>query len=959
MQTQTVQRFGAIFALVVSLIIAGGGYLWVSLGRVEVGLPLAALQQHRGLSNTIQSLSNLAAGLDALRIEKTREHYEEMLLALDIAHAATRDFSQSLTAREAEPLRTVSSEALATVARIEAELSRFSAVGPKRVLALHTRLLDVLAAYTDLYLRVNDNAVRQLTQQVSQIATLRNSTLVATILITLALGAVFWLAWLQRRTITLLRRTENELKLARDEAQQASRAKSEFLASMSHEIRTPMNAILGMLYLTLKSELNPVQFNYLSKVQSAARSLLGIINDILDFSKIEAGKLDIEHVEFELDTVLVQLNDMVGHRAEQRGIEFLVRQAPELPRTLIGDPVRLGQILINLCGNSVKFTEQGEVELAISCVECSDEQALMKFCVRDSGIGMSKEQQRILFRKFSQVDQSITRRYGGTGLGLAISEHLTHLMGGRIWLENSVPGKGSTFCFSLPLGVSSTAERSHRRLIAQMIPKLQGIRALIVDDNEVAREVLRSILEEFRFEVRSVRSAEEALAELQSPEGGKGYDVVLMDWKMPGMHGDEATVRIHRDAAIQPKPKVIMVTAYGRDEVMRVAERAGVDGFLIKPVTPSTLLDAIMAALGQELASRSNRPQQHEVETDTFRGSRVLLVEDNEINREFATELLASFGMEVDHAHNGQVAVARVQQRSYDIVLMDIQMPLMDGYEATQRIRALAQQPGGERFARLPIIAMTAQAMVGDREHALAVGMSDYISKPIDPPQLLTLLKEWLQGVDLAGEPEEDVCRFPEDLMGLKSINAEQGLRRMACNEAAYRKMLLRFHERYADSARGVRGLIAEGHLLEAEHLCHALKGMVGNIGADSLFHAAVEIDEQLKQEQTPADEQLDSFEQLLSQLLEEIAPLLPMAVGVTSAEAVVVDRVELLARLADLKGAIDDDIAEAQELMAGLSAMVAGSEWEDELKAISDRLEEFDTDAAVALTERLQGRLV
>jgi len=422
-------------------------------------------------------------------------------------------------------------------------------------------------------------------------------------------------------------------------------------------------------------------------------------------------------------------------------------------------------------------------------------------------------------------------------------------------------------------------------------------------------------------------------------------------------------VRIHRDAAIQPKPKVIMVTAYGRDEVMRVAERAGVDGFLIKPVTPSTLLDAIMAALGHDLALFSKRPQPaRETEEVSFRGSRVLLVEDNEINREFATELLASLEIEVDHAHNGQVAVARVQQRSYDMVLMDIQMPLMDGYEATQRIRALAQQPGGERFANLPIIAMTAQAMVGDREHALAVGMSDYIAKPIDPPQLITLLKEWLlgeQGAEPGEEAAVDVCICPEDLMRLKSVNVEQGLRRMACNETAYRKMLLRFHERYADSARGLRTLIMEGHLVEAEHLCHALKGMVGNLGADSLFHAAAQIDEQLKQEQPPADVQLVSFEQLLSQVLEEIASLVPEAMGTTSAEVVEVDRVALLARLANLKGAIDDDIAEAQELMAVLSAMATGSEWEDELKTISERLEEFDTDAAKALTERLQGRLI
>ncbi|MEJ1385216.1 MAG: response regulator [Candidatus Sedimenticola sp. (ex Thyasira tokunagai)] len=965
MRFKPLQLFGVIFTFFAAIIVAGGGYLWLSLESIEVGLPVEELQQHRSLSNTIESLSNLAANLDALRVEASPERHEDMLLALDVAYSLTQQFHKNIPADD-EKLAVVTNEALATLDMMEEEIEGVATVDAQQLLAIHTRLHDVLAAYTESYLRANDKAVGSLTHQVNQVAKLRESTLITTALITLALLGMFWLAWLQKQTIMLLSRMETELKLARDEAEEANRAKSDFLASMSHEIRTPMNAILGMLYLTLKTDLNPIQYNYLNKVQSAAKSLLGIINDILDFSRIESGQLDVDYVEFELETVLEQLTDVVGHRAEQRGIEFLVRQSTNLPHTLVGDPVRLGQILINLCGNGVKFTEQGEVELSISIDELDEDEVVLKFCVRDSGMGISDEQKGKLFRKFSQADQSISRRYGGTGLGLAISSQLSHLMKGQIWLDKSELGIGSTFCFSLPFAVSYQGEMSHRRLLAELLPRLKGLRALIVDDNLVAREVHREMMEEFNFEVRTVNSGEEALAELLSPENKRGYDIVLMDWKMPGMHGDEATVRIHRDVAIQPKPKVIMVTSYGRDEVLRVAEQAGVDGFLLKPVSPSTLLDAVMAALGHKIGRPKPQPEGSREETITsFRGTKCLLVEDNEVNREFATELLVSLDVEVDHAHNGKVALARVQQHRYDLVLMDIQMPVMDGYEATRRIRALAEQPNGERYASLPIIALTAQALVDDRERALSAGMSDYIPKPIDPAQLITLIKEWLGSGESSAESEVftvGACTenmLSDDLKSLESIDTLQGLRRMACNEVAYRKMLFRFHEHYANSAKGLRDLIGQGHLVEAEGLCHAFKGVVGNIGADRLFEVAVEIDDFLKREEQPPEEQLQRFEELLQQLVNDIATILPEEEGGEMVGDVIVDRIKMLTLLAELEVAIDDDLMVALRLLEELMALADESEWAELIKQISQRVGEFDSDAAKLLIKRLEDRLV
>lgn len=967
MRFQSLKLFGVIFSFVVSLIIAGGGYLWLTLESVELGLPVETLQQQRDFSNAIQSLSELTTSLDSLRIESSQERWEEMQVALDITYSLILRFQNNISEGD-QKLSVVTAEAIATLNRVDDEFFDVTRINDKQLLAMHSRLRDVLAAFTEHYLRVNERAVYSLTDKVNQVATIRDGTLISTVLIIISLLGMFWLAWLQTKVIMLLRRTKEELKHARDEAEQANRAKSDFLASMSHEIRTPMNAILGMLYLTLKTSLNPVQYNYLNKVQSAAKSLLSIINDILDFSRIEAGKLEIEYLAFELEAVLDQLTDVVGNRAEQHGIEFLVRQGKNLPTGLIGDPVRLGQILINLCGNGVKFTEHGEVVLSISCEALGEDEAILKFCVRDSGIGINKEQQEKLFHKFSQVDQSMARRYGGTGLGLAISQQLTSLMGGKIWLDNTEPDIGSTFCFSLPFGISHKPEKGRRRLLKELIPVLKGVRALIVDDNEVAREVLRDMLEEFQFEVRTVNTGEEALAELQSPENEKGYELVLMDWKMPGMRGDEATLRIHRDASIQPKPKVIMVTAHAREEVLRVAERAGIDGFLIKPVTPSMLFDAIMVALGHDLEQikvhREPLSTSDQI-SESFRGSRILLVEDNEINREFATELLVSLDIEVDHAHNGEVAVARVQQHDYDAVLMDIQMPVMDGYEATLQIRALAKQPGGEGYAKLPIIAMTAQALVDDRDRALDAGMDEYISKPVNPLQLITLLRECLgrKAADSEGETTtNDACSVfgvPNDLKNLQSLNVEQGLRRIACNEMAYRKMLSRFHEHYSNSAEGLRNLVEHEYFLEAESLCHVIKGVVGNLGADELFETIAELDELLKQEERPTEEQLRQFNSQLQQLLDDIASILPETENLGTVEEVLVDRMKLLAMLADLEKVVDDDLVAAESILQELKVLVHGSEWSESIKQIRDRFDEFDIDAAKILIKLLQERQV
>ncbi len=755
------------------------------------------------------------------------------------------------------------------------------------------------------------------------------------------------------RDITERKKTEQELVIAKEQAVKANEFKSNFLANMSHEIRTPMNAILGLTHLALQTGLNDKQKDYLNKINSSCQSLLVIINDILDFSKIEAGKLNIENTEFFLDDVLDNLTGMFGKKAEDKGVEFLFFTSIECPNALVGDQLRLGQVLINLVSNALKFTEKGEVVIVTELDDKASGAARLKFSVKDTGIGLNKEQSEGLFRPFEQADASTTRKYGGTGLGLAICKRLVELMNGDIWVE-SEPGKGSSFIFTAEFGYRKATHRT----IFDLFPEPRDVKALVVDDSNTAREFMTKTLESLSLSAVPVNSGEKALKEIEQNNGPNAvnpYNIVLMDWKMPGLTGIETAKIIKENTKLSHIPSIIMVTAYGADFASNEDARDVVDGFLAKPVNSSRLLDNIFTALGHAYIV-NDKKKSIEKEKATFAnvsGSHVLLVEDNSINQQVARELLESYGVEVSTASTGKEALDSVANHDFDMVFMDIQMQEMDGYQATKLIRE------EERFKNLPIIAMTANAMTGDKQKCLDAGMDDYISKPINPNKLYEALKTWSKNEPAAmpAPTETGAASGCEKtfLQSIKGIDTEHGIKRLMGNVKLYKKITVTFGRDFEGSPDRIKTALKNNDTEKAQMLAHTIKGVAGTIGADKVYIAASNLESCIKKRDA------ENYEKYIKGFQNEIDPVVKSINETKAAEdamkkespnkpasvnAVNVKKLEPL--FVKLEAMLRDGDSDAIEQTSLIMNELAGSKLYETMEFIKRKIEDYDFDEAV-----------